>query len=122
MLQRKYPPLFIVLFSSMIFFLAHMNASLILQLFLAGIILGYIAYFFHSIIPSIIIHSILNMLALVENNLPQIRENFIRGSETIPILVLVLGSIMLFLGMLGVKNKVYAQHKEKGKGGLTYEK
>ncbi|MFA6618796.1 MAG: type II CAAX endopeptidase family protein [Candidatus Neomarinimicrobiota bacterium] len=120
MLKRKYSPLLTIMFSSFLFSLAHMNVSSIFQIFLAGIILAYIAYFFHSIIPGIIIHSIFNTLALVENNVPRIRESFIYGSPAIPILFLLVGGILLILGMLGLRNKLHIQHKEKG--GLVYEK
>lgn len=116
MFKRKYSPLYVILISSLIFAVAHMNSSSIIEIFLSGLILGYVAYFFHSIIPSIIIHSIYNMLAIFETNLPQIRESVIYGSKTLVILALVSGILLLLVGILGARKHVHIHHKHKEKG------
>ena len=115
MLDRKYSKCLIIIVSSLLFASVHLNLLYFPRIFISGIILGYIAYFFHSIIPSVIIHSIFNMLALFEINLPQLRELFINNSK-LPYLLLGIGLLMFVAGMLGVKKKVHIKHKRKEKG------
>ncbi len=113
MLDRGYSPTMIIGVSSLLFSLAHLNSSAFLKIFAAGLILGFVAYYFHSIIPSIIIHSIFNILALVEINTPQIREWFMTYSTVFSVLLLGTGTLLLIAGILGIKNTVHIKRKRK---------
>ncbi len=58
-----------VILSSLTWTLIHMNPYWAVQIFVMGIILGYLAWRTDSIVPSLIAHALNNMVALLFNNL-----------------------------------------------------
>ena len=81
MLRNKYAPVLAIILQALLFTVVHLSFRNAPAIFVAGIILGYIAYSFYSILPGIIIHSIFNILVLIDINVPQLRENVLYGNS-----------------------------------------
>ena len=118
MLRSKYSPLLAITLSALLFTLAHLNYLNAPGIFLAGMILAYIAYTFYSIIPGIIIHAIFNTMVLIDINLPQIRESILYSRTYIVWIIMIGGLLMLLLGLLNIKINVRVHRKRRtGKEG-----
>ncbi len=57
-----------VMVTAMTFALFHMNPYWIIQAYLMGVLLGYLAWHSDSVVPAIILHGVYNGLALIINN------------------------------------------------------
>jgi uncharacterized protein len=113
MLRSKYSPLLAITLSALLFTLAHLNYWNAPGIFLAGMILAYIAYTFYSIIPGIIIHAIFNTMVLLDINLPQIRQSIIYARTYVAWIILIGGLLMLLLGLLNIKINVRVHRKRR---------
>jgi len=123
MLRNKYAPVFAIILQALLFTVVHLSFSNAPAIFAAGIILGYIAYSFYSILPGIIIHSIFNILVLIDINVPQLREKVLYGNLFVPWLILAGGTLLLIIGMLKIHKNVHVKRKRKdGEEGVGYEK
>lgn len=106
MTRNKISPVLAVIIQALVFAAAHLSFKNAPVVFVAGLILGFLAYSFHSIVPGIIIHSIFNSLALVKINMPQIEENIVYGSAYIQWLIIGGGFLLLTIGLLSVRKNV----------------
>ena len=123
MLRNKFSPLIAVVLQALLFTVVHLSFRDAPAVFVAGIILGYTAYSFYSIIPGIIIHSVFNILVLVNINVPQIRESILYGRAYVPWLVLVGGLLLFLFGIINIRKNVHVHHKRREKEeGVGYEK
>ncbi|MCK4531148.1 MAG: CPBP family intramembrane metalloprotease [Candidatus Marinimicrobia bacterium] len=123
MLRNKFAPLIAVVLQALLFTVVHLSFRNAPAVFVAGIILGYMAYSFYSIIPGIIIHSIFNILVLVNINVPQIRESILYGKAYVPWLILAGGSLLFLFGIINIRNNVHVHRKRREKEeGVGYEK
>lgn len=113
MLNRKYPVYIAVLIQALLFTVVHLSLKQAPFILFAGIILGYIAYSFHSILPGIIIHSIFNVLVLLEVNISDIREVIVFSSIWIPIASLLIGAIVLVWSLIYLHKKVHVHRKRR---------
>ena len=122
MLRNKISPFLAILLQAILFTVAHLSFRNAPGIFVAGIILGYLAYSFYSIVPGIIIHSIFNILVLVDINVPQIRERIIYGRTYIPWLILTVGILLFVIGLMNIRKNVRVHRKRSdGKEGVGYE-
>lgn len=63
-LQRRYSPQKAILFSALIFGIFHINPAQVLNAFLLGLLLAWLFYKTHSLIPGILIHILNNSLSV----------------------------------------------------------
>lgn len=120
MLRNKYSPLIAIITTSLLFSLSHLSYSNAPAIFIAGLILGYVAYSYYSIVPAILIHAIFNFIVLLDVNIPTVRELILNASSWVAWLVTAGGILALTLGLLNIKNKVHihrTKRKETMEGG-----
>jgi len=95
-----------VLITSMFFAFIHMNPYWIIQIYLIGILLGYLAWRTGSIIPSFILHGFNNCIALVLNNAsPSIESFYLWNGHVSPPFLALAGGVF-FLGFKRLNSQV----------------
>ena len=90
-----------VLITSLFFAAIHMNPGWIIQIYLLGIILGYLAWKTGSVFPGLILHSLNNGMALIMQNVQVPWINYYTWNNHVSPLFLLLA---LFLFFRGYKN------------------
>ena len=90
-----------VLITSLFFAAIHMNPGWIIQIYLLGIILGYLAWKTGSVFPGLILHSLNNGMALIMQNVQVSWINYYTWNNHVSPLFLLLA---LFLFFRGYKN------------------
>lgn len=113
MFRNKFSPVLAIVLQALLFTVAHLSFRNAPAVFVAGVILGYMAYSFYSIFPGIIIHSIFNILVLIDINAPQIRENVMYGKTFVPWLIFAGGTILFIIGIVNIRKNVYVQRKRR---------
>ena len=118
MTRNNLSPFLAIAIQALLFTVVHLSYRNAPVVFAAGMILGFIAYSFHSIIPGIIIHSIFNTLALININMPQIEENIIYSQAYVKWLIIGSGLLFLLLGLISIRKnvRVHRHRKESNKG------
>lgn len=118
MLRNKYSPFVAIILSSLLFTFSHLSYWNAPAIFTAGLILGFIAYTFYSIVPAIIIHAIFNLMVLIDINIPQIRENILYAKSFVAWAIMIGGIIILATGLLNIKQNVRVHRRRRhDKGG-----
>ncbi|MDD3716850.1 MAG: type II CAAX endopeptidase family protein [Candidatus Marinimicrobia bacterium] len=120
MLRNKYSPLIAIITTSLLFSLSHLSYRNAPAIFVAGLILGYVAYSYYSIVPAILIHSMFNFIVLLDVNIPAARELILNASSWVAWLVAAGGILALTLGLMNIKNKVHihrTKRQENTEGG-----
>ncbi|MFQ6604746.1 MAG: lysostaphin resistance A-like protein [Fidelibacterota bacterium] len=88
-----------VLVTSMVFALVHFNPFWIIQIYLLGLVLGYLSWKTDSIIPGLIVHGLNNALALlITQFIPEDGDTFYAVGGHVSLVWLFLASIALFVG------------------------
>ncbi|MCF7832649.1 MAG: CPBP family intramembrane metalloprotease [Candidatus Marinimicrobia bacterium] len=113
MIRNKYSPVLAIIIQALLFTVIHLSFRNAPAIFIAGVILGYVAYSFYSIIPSIIIHSIFNILILVDINVPRIRESVMYGRAYIPWLIFAGGSLLFLIGIVNIRRNIQVHRKRR---------
>lgn len=123
MLRSKYSPFFTVLLTSILFSLSHLTYTHFLGIFIAGLVLGFVAYKFYSIIPAIIIHSMFNIMVMIDINIPQIRSSIIHAKSYVVWIIMVGGLLALLTGMLNIQNHIHVHRRRRNpnEGGSNEE-
>ncbi|HIO40049.1 MAG TPA: CPBP family intramembrane metalloprotease [Candidatus Marinimicrobia bacterium] len=86
-----------VLITSIFFAFIHMNPYWIIQIYLMGILLGYLAWRTGSIIPSFILHGLNNTFALFLNNAtPSIEHIYSWNGHVTPLLLAIAVGLIIF--------------------------
>lgn len=118
MTKNNITPVLAILAQALVFTAVHLSLKNAPVIFIAGLILGFLAYSFHSIVPGIIIHSIFNTLAVININIPRIEENIIYSQAYVKWLIIAGGLLLLSLGLISVKKnvRVHRHRKESRKG------
>lgn len=94
-LEADIKPIGAVLVSSLVFAIVHFSPQLI-QIFLIGILLGYIALRTDSIVPTVIIHLLNNALAILFLNLGESQPDpYLWGNHVSPLFLIP--SIVIFI-------------------------
>ncbi len=65
-----------VLITAMTFAMVHLNPYWVIQAYVLGVLLGYLAWYSNSVLPAIILHGVYNSLALIINNLDKTETAF----------------------------------------------
>lgn len=97
-LERKGDPTRAVLLSSLTWTMIHMNPWWAIQIFLMGIVIGFLAWRADSIVPAIIVHGMNNLLSLIFYNIGDQLNWYLMGNHVsayilIPAAVIVVWSI-----------------------------
>lgn len=87
-----------VLFSAALFMILHFNPWWSLQIYILGMILGYMAWRTGSIWPSVIVHGINNALAITLSNFPETALDWYVWGDHVGPQWLVLGLTFLVIG------------------------
>ncbi|NOZ03674.1 MAG: CPBP family intramembrane metalloprotease [FCB group bacterium] len=87
-----------ILVTSMFFALIHLNPYWVIQIYLLGMILGYLAWRTGSVIPSFILHGINNGLALILNSAPPTLDRLYTWNEHVSPLWLLFAIGFVFVG------------------------
>jgi hypothetical protein len=97
-LERKGDPTRAVLLTSLTWTMIHMNPWWAIQIFLMGVVIGFLAWRADSIVPAIIVHGLNNLLSLIFYNIGDQLNWYLIGDHVsvyilIPAAVIVVWSI-----------------------------
>ena len=92
-----------ILLSSLFFAAIHFNPYWLIQIYLLGVLLGYIAWQTQSVISSIIFHVIINASSLIFTFLGESAESALLWRGHINPIILVLGAYLFWIGLKQLK-------------------
>ena len=92
-----------ILFSSLFFAVIHFNPYWMIQIYLLGVILGYLAWYTNSIIPSIIFHIIINATSLLFTSMGDSFESIIVWHGHINPIIFLLAIASFWVGFKQLK-------------------
>ncbi len=113
MFRNKFSMPAAIIVTSLVFTLSHLTFAHAPAIFIAGLILGFVSYSFYSIIPCIIIHSIFNIMVLIDINFPQIRESVVYAKSFVPWTIMIGSIIILLIGLINIKQNIKINRKRK---------
>lgn len=112
-LLKRYSPLKSILISSLLFGIVHLNPWQFIGAMILGSFLGWIYYKTKSVVPTIIMHSVNNLVGFlmiakygkesIDNSLVQI------AGGTVNAAVIIVGSILVFVGSVYLLQKQFAK-------------
>ena len=92
-----------VLVTSLFFALIHLNPFWAIQIYILGVVLGYVAWRTQSIYPSLVFHGVINGMALLIGVGPETELAFYIWNEHVALWVLVPALFFVYLGLKGIK-------------------
>jgi len=92
-----------ILLSSLFFAAIHFNPYWLIQIYLLGVLLGYIAWQTQSVISSIIFHVIINASSLIFTFLGESAESALLWRGHINPIILFLGAYLFWIGLKQIK-------------------
>lgn len=103
-LLKNYAPYKAIIISALFFAAIHLNPWQALPAFFGGLFIGWLYYKTHSVIPGMIAHSIINIMASIFLFLPQNQQGFspLTGVYYIPLCII---SAFVFVGGCVIINK-----------------
>ena len=87
-----------ILVTSLFFALVHLNPYWIVQIYLLGMVLGYLAWRTNSIIPGIILHGLNNGFAVALNNVEDVFNRYYNWYEHVNPLWVFIAIVLVILG------------------------
>lgn len=87
-----------ILVTSLFFALVHLNPYWIVQIYLLGLVLGYLAWHTNSIIPGIILHGLNNAFAVALNNAEDVFNRYYNWYEHVNPLWIFIAIVLIILG------------------------
>ena len=87
-----------ILVTSLFFALVHMNPYWIVQIYLLGLVLGYLAWRTNSIIPGLILHGLNNGFAVALNNAQDVFNKYYNWHEHVNPFWVIVAIIFIFIG------------------------
>ena len=87
-----------ILVTSIFFALVHLNLYWIVQIYLLGLVLGYLAWRTNSIFPGIILHGLNNGFAVALNNVEDVFNRYYNWYEHVNPLWIFIAIILIILG------------------------
>lgn len=87
-----------ILVASLFFALVHLNPYWIVQIYLLGLVLGYLAWRTNSIIPGIILHGLNNGFAVALNNAEDVFNQYYNWYEHVNPLWVFIAIVLIILG------------------------
>jgi hypothetical protein len=92
-----------ILLSSLFFAAIHFNPYWLIQIYLLGVLLGYIAWQTQSVVSSIIFHVIINASSLIFTFLGEPAESALIWRGHINPIILLLGTYLFWIGLKQMK-------------------
>ena len=92
-----------VLFTSLFFAIIHMNPFWFIQIYVLGVLLGYLAWKTNSIFPSLILHSLNNTIAIIISYGGLDKSNVYVTSGHINPVVLIFASFLIYISFSKIK-------------------
>jgi membrane protease YdiL (CAAX protease family) len=115
-LEKKYESVVLsVIYSSILFAVIHVLPSFFIQIFLIGMILGFLSIKFNSIFPGIVLHSINNLLTLLLLNLNGNYFDFYLKNDFVNWKMVIVGGILIYFGFRKIKSYITSEKLKKGK-------
>ena len=111
-LLQQYNPTKAILISALLFGVFHINPAQILPAFLIGILLAWTYYKTGSLIPCILMHILNNSLAVYLSIKYPEAENMDDLINGTPYLIVLFGSILLFIGIILTMNHLTSQKQQ----------
>ena len=108
-LLQQYNPTKAILISALLFGVFHINPAQILPAFLIGILLAWTYYKTGSLIPCILMHVLNNSLSVYLSIKYPEAENMDDLINGTPYLIVLFGSILLFIGIILTMNHLTSQ-------------
>jgi len=87
-----------ILATSLFFALVHLNPYWIIQIYLLGMVLGYLAWRTNSIIPGIILHGLNNGFAVALNNVEDVFNRYYNWYEHVNPLWIFIAIVLIIFG------------------------
>jgi hypothetical protein len=87
-----------ILVTSLLFALVHLNPYWIVQIYLLGMLLGYLSWRTNSIIPGIILHGLNNGFAVALNNAEDVFNRYYNWHNHVNPIWVIFAIIIIFLG------------------------
>ncbi len=87
-----------ILATSLFFALVHLNPYWIVQIYLLGMVLGYLAWRTNSIIPGIILHGLNNGFAVALNNVEDVFNRYYNWYEHVNPLWIFIAIVLIIFG------------------------
>ena len=111
-LLQQYNPTKAILISALLFGVFHINPAQILPAFLIGILLAWTYYKTGSLIPCILMHVLNNSLSVYLSIKYPEAENMDDLINGTPYLIVLFGSILLFIGIILTMNHLTSQKQQ----------
>ena len=111
-LLKQYDPAKAILISALLFGVFHINPAQILPAFLIGILLAWTYYKTGSLIPCILMHVLNNSLSVYLSIKYPEAENMDDLINGTPYLIVLFGSILLFIGIILTMNHLTSQKQQ----------
>lgn len=111
-----------IVFSAIIFALAHFNPWMVLQITFLGLILGYLAWKSNSILPAILVHGLNNLFSLILMNISEIKQTWYASTKHVNIQWIVVAVVIFAICIRGFnkafdKNGPFESTYYKNEGG-----
>ena len=87
-----------ILVTSLFFALVHLNTYWIVQIYLLGMLLGYLSWRTNSIIPGIILHGLNNGFAVFLNNVEDVFSRYYNWHEHVNPAWIIIAIFIVYLG------------------------
>ena len=91
-----------VLVTSLFFAMIHFNPFWTIQIYLLGVILGFLAWKTNSVIPSIVLHIINNGLAFILTNIGEGTMGFYLWKDNVSPIFILLAVFLIYKGLEGI--------------------
>lgn len=103
-IEKKYKSAILpIIYSSIVFAAIHGLPSFFIQIFLIGMVLGFLSIKFNSVFPGIVLHSINNLLTLLILNWSEKEFSFYLKDNMVIWQVILIGGIFIYFGFNKIK-------------------
>lgn len=103
-IEKKYKSTILpIIYSSIVFAAIHGLPSFFIQIFLIGMVLGFLSIKFNSVFPGIVLHSINNLLTLLILNWSEKEFSFYLKDNMVIWQVILIGGIFIYFGFNKIK-------------------
>ena len=93
-----------ILVTSLFFALIHMNPYWLIQIYLLGIMLGFLCWKTGSIVPSFLLHAMNNGISMLFSFSEFSQSNLYSWNGHVAPLILVIGAALIYLGFRGINS------------------
>jgi len=93
-----------ILITSLFFAMIHFNPYWTIQIYLLGVILGFLSWKTKSVLPSIILHSLNNGVAFVLSSYNEASINYYLWNEFVSPIFIIFAIYLVYIGLSGINN------------------